>query len=248
MFFCCYSEQTVEQTLDWPVIRDAMTVMWHRSNVYLFRRCGLEMWWKTSKKTRTPLLCRSKLCTPFRSHRWIQTGVTVPKSPNCGKIYFFIQQVPFSALHFLFKFTWPFSLPRTYKRLVHPYWDFQLFSRYSKAFLLTFVTLVLTQSLPHSRDAVTIAEKCITYQETLPPSWENGIWQVPSQSAHSGHVWAKSDRDSATWGVQTLCYNTSKPSNQILEYRKTTRFHNLVELCRLCRLNSNYIIVFLISN
>ena len=44
--------------------------------------------WHRRKNTRTPLLCRCKLCTPFRSHRWIQTGVTVPKSPNCGKFIF----------------------------------------------------------------------------------------------------------------------------------------------------------------
>ena len=30
MFLCCYSEQAVEQTLDKPVIRDVMTVMWSR--------------------------------------------------------------------------------------------------------------------------------------------------------------------------------------------------------------------------
>ena len=31
-FFCCQSEQTVEQTLDWQVIRDTMTVIWRRRN------------------------------------------------------------------------------------------------------------------------------------------------------------------------------------------------------------------------
>ena len=31
--FCCQSEQTVEQTLDWPVFRDAMAVIWRRRNV-----------------------------------------------------------------------------------------------------------------------------------------------------------------------------------------------------------------------
>ena len=28
----CQVEQTVEQTLDWPAIRDAMTVIWRRRN------------------------------------------------------------------------------------------------------------------------------------------------------------------------------------------------------------------------
>ena len=31
--FCCQSKKTVEQTLDWPVFRDAMTVIWRRRNV-----------------------------------------------------------------------------------------------------------------------------------------------------------------------------------------------------------------------
>ena len=31
--FCCQSEQTVEQTLDWPVFRDVMAVIWRRRNV-----------------------------------------------------------------------------------------------------------------------------------------------------------------------------------------------------------------------
>ena len=35
-----------------------------------------------------PLLCYVKLCASFLSHRWIQTGVTVRKPPNWGKICF----------------------------------------------------------------------------------------------------------------------------------------------------------------
>ena len=30
MFLCCWSDQRVEQKYDWPVIRDAMTVIWCR--------------------------------------------------------------------------------------------------------------------------------------------------------------------------------------------------------------------------
>ena len=33
------------------------------------------------EKNRAPLLCYFKLCTSFRSHWWIQTGVTVRKCP-----------------------------------------------------------------------------------------------------------------------------------------------------------------------
>ena len=30
--FCRQSEQIVEQTIDWPVIRDAMLIIWRRRN------------------------------------------------------------------------------------------------------------------------------------------------------------------------------------------------------------------------
>ena len=43
--------------------------------------CDLEIWRMTLKNDRTPLLCYFKLCAAFRSHWWIQTGVTVPKRP-----------------------------------------------------------------------------------------------------------------------------------------------------------------------
>ena len=51
-------------------------------------RCNLEIWQMTLKNNRTPLLCYFKLCTSFQSHWWIQTRVTVRKSPNWGKICF----------------------------------------------------------------------------------------------------------------------------------------------------------------
>ena len=43
--------------------------------------CDLEIWQMTLKNNRAPLLCYFKLCAPFRSHWWIQTGVTVRKRP-----------------------------------------------------------------------------------------------------------------------------------------------------------------------
>ena len=81
-----------------------------------------------------------------------------------------IQQVPFSfsryrslayilmSRYFLFKFALPFSLTRTYKRLVQPYRGFLRICRYSKTFLRTFITHMHIQPLPRSRDAATIAE------------------------------------------------------------------------------------------
>ena len=51
------------------------------SNRQFFHLCDREIWWMTSKNNRTPLLCFCKLYASFRSHWWIQTGVTVPKRP-----------------------------------------------------------------------------------------------------------------------------------------------------------------------
>ena len=52
------------------------------SNRQFFRPCDREIWWMTSKNNRTPLLCYFKLCASFRSHWWIQSGVTVQKRPR----------------------------------------------------------------------------------------------------------------------------------------------------------------------
>ena len=43
--------------------------------------CDLEIWRMTLKNIRAPLLCYFKLCAAFRSHWWIQMGVTVRKRP-----------------------------------------------------------------------------------------------------------------------------------------------------------------------
>ena len=43
--------------------------------------CNLEIWRMTLQNNRAPLLCYFKLCAAFRSHWWIQTGVTVRKIP-----------------------------------------------------------------------------------------------------------------------------------------------------------------------
>ena len=47
----------------------------------LLEPCDLEIWRMTLKNNRAPLLCYFKLCASFRSHLWIQTGVTVLKRP-----------------------------------------------------------------------------------------------------------------------------------------------------------------------
>ena len=43
--------------------------------------CDLEIWLITLKNNRAPLLCYFKLCASFRSHWWIQNGVTARKRP-----------------------------------------------------------------------------------------------------------------------------------------------------------------------
>ena len=84
-----------------------------------------------------------------------------------------IQQVPFSfnryrslayilmCRYVLFKFALPFSLARTYKRLVQPYRGFLRLCRYSKTFLRPFFTPVHTQWMPRSRDVAWIDENWI---------------------------------------------------------------------------------------
>ena len=47
-----------------------------------FVPCDLEIWRMTLKNNRASLLCYFRLCALFRSHMWIQTGVTVRKRLN----------------------------------------------------------------------------------------------------------------------------------------------------------------------
>ena len=55
--------------------------------------CDLEIWRMTLKNNRAPLLCYFKLYASFRSHRWIQAGVTVWKRPIWVKINDFFRRV-----------------------------------------------------------------------------------------------------------------------------------------------------------
>ena len=51
------------------------------SNSTIFRAVDLEIWRMTIKNNRAPLPCYFKLYAAFRTHWWIQTGVTVRKRP-----------------------------------------------------------------------------------------------------------------------------------------------------------------------
>ena len=48
--------------------------------------CDLEIWWMTLKNNRAYVLCYFKLCASFLNHQWIQTWVTIRKSPIRVKI------------------------------------------------------------------------------------------------------------------------------------------------------------------
>ena len=62
-------------------------------NLRFFSPCDLEIWWMTPKNNRAPLLCYFKLFASFRSHWWIQTGVTVRKRLIWVKIDAFLSRV-----------------------------------------------------------------------------------------------------------------------------------------------------------
>ena len=55
-----------------------------------------EIWQMTLKNNRAPLLCFFELCASFRSHWWIQTGVTVQKWPIRVKIDDFLAVWPWN--------------------------------------------------------------------------------------------------------------------------------------------------------
>ena len=63
------------------------------SNCRFFSPCDLEIWWMTQKNNGAPLLCYFKLFASFRSHWWIQTGVTVQKRLIWVKIYDYFSRV-----------------------------------------------------------------------------------------------------------------------------------------------------------
>ena len=62
-------------------------------NRRFFSPCDLDIWWMTPKNNRAPLLCYFKLFASFRSHWWIQTGVTVRKRLIWVKIDAFFSRV-----------------------------------------------------------------------------------------------------------------------------------------------------------
>ena len=58
-----------------------------------FFPCDVKIWQMTLKNNRAPLLCYFKLCTSFRSHWWIQTGVTARRCSIWSKSTIFLSRV-----------------------------------------------------------------------------------------------------------------------------------------------------------
>ena len=72
-------------SISYPLVNSNWSYSPETPNLGQIRRflepCDLEIWWMTLKNNRAPLLCYFKLCAAFRTHWWIQTGVTVRKRP-----------------------------------------------------------------------------------------------------------------------------------------------------------------------
>ena len=62
-------------------------------NRRFFSPCDRDIWWMTQKNNRAPLLWYFNLFASFRSHWWIQTGVTVRKRLIWVKIDAFFSRV-----------------------------------------------------------------------------------------------------------------------------------------------------------
>ena len=82
---CCFKLCATFHSHWW--IQTGVTVR-KRPNLGQIRRfleqCDLAIWCMTLKNNRAPLLCYFKLYASFRSHQWIQAGVS-PETPNLGQ-------------------------------------------------------------------------------------------------------------------------------------------------------------------
>ena len=91
---CCFKLSATFHSHWW--IQTGVTVrkrpIWVKFDDFL-EPCDLEIWRMTLKNNRAPPLCYFKLYASFRSHRWIQAGVTVRKRPIWVKIDDFFSRV-----------------------------------------------------------------------------------------------------------------------------------------------------------
>ena len=84
-------------SISYPLVNSNWSYSPETPNLCQIRRflepCDLEIWQMTSKNNRAPLLCYFKLCAAFRTHWWIQTGVTDRKRPIRVKFDDFFSRV-----------------------------------------------------------------------------------------------------------------------------------------------------------
>ena len=77
----------------YPFVNSSLSYSPETPNLGQIRRFlepfDLEIWRMTLKNNRVPLPCYFKLCAAFRTHWWIQTGVTVRKRPIWVKFEYF---------------------------------------------------------------------------------------------------------------------------------------------------------------
>ena len=94
------------------------------SNSMILEPCDLAIWRMTLKNNRAPFLCYFKLCPSFRSHWWIQTGVTVRKRPIWVKFDDFFTSVTltFDLWPWLFAWMSLLSLAITPENFVVIWW------------------------------------------------------------------------------------------------------------------------------
>ena len=93
MFWCFYFLVNKANLRDLIAATGLVILIKLDLNRQFFSLCDLEIWWMTPKNNRAPLLCYFKLLASFRSHWWIQTGVTVQKRLIWVKIYAFFRHV-----------------------------------------------------------------------------------------------------------------------------------------------------------
>ena len=105
--------------ISYPLVNSNWSYSPETPNLSQIRRflepCDLEIWRMTLQNNRAPLLCFYKLCAAFRSHWWIQTGVTVQKRPIWVKYDIFYSRAtlkcdewPCKTIGHLFYASWSF--------------------------------------------------------------------------------------------------------------------------------------------
>ena len=94
LFYSCLWIQTEFTLWKWSILVKINLAL----NRRFFGPCDLEILCMTFKNSRAPLLCHFKLCTLFRSHLWIQTGLTVQKSSIRVNIDIFCPMWPWQLM------------------------------------------------------------------------------------------------------------------------------------------------------